>query len=150
VDQPRLENYPPENSQPESSQAPRGSPRSYWELQDAEDSTALIRPNPRQIAPQRDPVSLGAGEVTSASPIRAPEDYVSPFRRPAFEAPAAPVNQESFEAPQLPVRTYDPSDATSVASRNSVPIRDAALIRSRTLRQAIPAKRDSSWYTIQP
>jgi hypothetical protein len=147
VDQPRLENYPPASLQPEPDQAPNESPRSYWELQDADDSTALIRPSVRQIAPQRDPVSLGG---TGATPIRAPEDYVSPFRRPTVEAPTTPVTQETFEAPPLPTRSYDSSDATSVANRISVPIRDAGLIRSRSTRQAIPAKRDSTWYTIQP
>lgn len=157
VDQPRIEsNRPAEsnyNSPVESDQAPP----SYWKLQEAEDSTALSRPsNAPALATNRDPVSLQQQRtLTDARPIEAPTDYVSPFRKPSVD-PQAPSNRprwmtealESFEAPQLPARSDD-AGATSVSNRVSIPVRDAALVRGRTVQRQLTPRasivRDSNW-----
>jgi hypothetical protein len=157
VDQPSLQGFTPSessyreeepNRQPSEPSQP--SPKSFWELQDAEDSTAMIRIDPQpQAEPSSDPFSLTTPEFTGASPIRAPEDYISPFRRQTIEAPTPPVTRDKFEAPQLPARTIDPADVTSVSTRIAVPVREAALVRDR-VKKPVQRKRDSTWYTIQP
>ncbi len=157
VDQPSLQGFTPsessyrqEETNREPSEPSQPSPKSFWELQDAEDSTAMIRIQPQpQAEPAPDPFSLRTPEFTGASPIRAPEDYISPFRKQTIEAPTAPVTGDKFEAPQLPARTIDPSDVTSVSTRIAVPVREAALVRDR-VQKPVPLKRDSTWYTIQP
>jgi len=158
VDQPQLESFTPsensyrqetdatggESSEPSESSQP--STRSFWELQNPDDSTAMIRPN---LQPQADPVSLSTHESTGASPIRAPEDYVSPFRKQTVETPTPPIRRDEFEAPPLPARTIGPDDVTSAPRRIAVPVREAALVRVRS-QKPVPQKRDSTWYPIQP
>lgn len=156
VDQPTLNGVKPSESsyrennlQSEPTQRP--APKSFWELQDANNSTAMIRTRPQPQAHQarENPFSRRTPEFTGAAPIRAPEDYSSPFRRETIGTPAAPVTRE-LEAPPLPpAQQINPADVTSVSSRSSVSVREAALVRERTHRPAQP-KRDSTWYTIQP
>jgi hypothetical protein len=127
------------------------TPRSYWQLQDAEDSTAMIRPNSRPTDSGRDPARESDSDYTSVEPIQAPDDYISPFRRRSTPIPAAtPVIRQTIEAPPLPSRTQDTSDMTSASVRTSVPARSAALQRDRVQRRPAEPKRDSTWYTIQP
>ena len=175
VDQPRIENRPsltpPGNATPPppptlTPSTTKSAPESYWQLQDADNSTAMIRSRTlpvetRPMAPptisaptMNDPVSLTTErQLDPVRPIRTHEDYVSPFRRPSFQTPQPSVsaNEElQLEAPPLPARSiYDPSDATSVSNRVSVPFREAGLVRSRTqTRRPKPAKRDNTWNSI--
>jgi hypothetical protein len=157
VNQPSLNGFTPSESsyreeeiQREPGESSQSPPKSFWELQNADDSTAMIRTNPQpQSQPASNPFSLRTPEFTGASPIRAPEDYISPFRKQTIEAPTPSVTGDKFEAPQLPARPIDPSDMTSVSTRIAVPVREAALVRSRA-QKPVQQKRDSTWYTIQP
>jgi hypothetical protein len=169
MDAPRLENRPPTGGNPAGSDPTGGStneptsnpsfpestsepPRSYWQLQNAEDSTALIRP-PAPRTP-RDPVSLSSGstEGAVAKPIPAPDDYVSPFdNRPMRPSPPASIKGDTFAAPPLPERSYEASDATSVSHRAHVPVREARLIREPVRRpRPQPLQRDTTWTAIGP
>ena len=159
VDQPSLQNYPPSENgfrdelKQESIESSNEPPPSYWRLQGAEDSTAMIRPPANRQADNRrapvsqSPVSQSAGQFTGADPIEAPSEYVSPFRQRRIEAP---VIRPTIEAPPLPARTLERSDATSVSNRWSVPVREAALVRVRAVQQPAAPKRDSTWYPIEP
>jgi hypothetical protein len=110
----------------------------------------------RPMAPpaMKDPVSLTTErQLEPVRPIRTYEDYVSPFRRPSYQTPqpsTSAADELKLEAPPLPTRSnYDPSDATSVSNRVSVPVREAALVRSRTqVRRPKPTKRDNTWNSI--
>jgi hypothetical protein len=161
IDARRESTEPAESTDADNSAEPTGSsaapPRSYWQLQGAEDSTAMIRPSaPRPIEYVSDPLVANA---PGAAPLQAPSGYVAPFPKPANEAPATavPQPQTDFDAPPLPARAYDPSEVTSIPNRTDIQVREAALVRARSYRPAPtyrpapkPVKRDSSWYTIQP
>lgn len=132
MDQPRLESQsPPSNGNGVGNGNSNGSsesaPSNYWQLQNAEDSTAMIRREP--IAPR--------GRV---EPIAAPEDYVSPFRSrsaPAATTPQPPAG--TFQAPPLPERTsIEPAELTAVSTRVQAQ-------KPVTVRQT---KRDSTWYPV--
>ncbi|MDA8746103.1 hypothetical protein N9N28_15875 [Rubripirellula amarantea] len=175
IDQPRLESYRREESsyaprnetsyrneldrEPREYEAPasepdysREKPKSYWELQDADDSTAMSRPQSRYGAIRPDFQNRQTTETSSFTgiePIRAlDDDEPSPFRR-SLDLPAA---RSTFEAPALPTRSLD-RDATSVSTRQSVPVREAAMT-SRTY-PPLPApkarsvvrepERDNTW-----
>jgi hypothetical protein len=168
VDEPRIESNRPAETDIKIEPPRTNSGGSYWKLQEADDSTALI---PRQDearndlkAPANDPVSLSPNDYTDATPIQAPDDYVSPFRKELMEAAKAegkPVwsnesrlPRPSLEAPPLPARSdFDAPDATSVSNRQSVPVRDAGLVRGRTTPRAVakptPVKRDSEWNPVR-
>jgi hypothetical protein len=159
VGQPRLENYPPANGGTSGSSSEGGTsgdatdsaPKSYWQLPNADDSTALIRPREQRYTTDSDPVSLSGGASlggANAEPIAAPEDYVSPFRSRQLQLPAAA--SDSFEAPPLPTHSNSPLDGSSVANRRVVPVREAALLRTPSARTPAPIQRDSDWYPIQP
>lgn len=175
VDQPRLEaNRQSESSyreeyrrsdedrdQPQpSTDRSEDAPKSYWQLQNADDSTALIRPETRRSRdrqPQSDPMAVqNIPTFTGVEPIRGPEE-ASPWDR----REATPVNRPYLQAPPLPPsRAYDTSDATRASTRSSLPVREAALVReplpqtqpyrARVARPVTEPERDSRWYTIQP
>ncbi|MEE2935678.1 MAG: hypothetical protein VYA84_06740 [Planctomycetota bacterium] len=123
------------------------APSNYWELQNADDSTAMIRPR-SNYSMNSQSQSLG-GRV---EPIAAPEDYSSPFRGrsgaassiPAITPP--PVESKQFEAPPLPARSpIGPTELTSVSIR--------APVTNRVQRRATPRRdkpRDSTWYPVNP
>ncbi len=132
---------------PSSGGASGAAPSNYWELQNADDSTAMIRPR-SSYSMTSDPQSLG-GRV---EPIAAPEDYSSPFRgrsSPATSIPSIPpppVESKTFEAPPLPARSpLGPTELTSVSTR--VPV--AVSVRQPAApRRTKP--RDSTWYSVEP
>ncbi|TWU47908.1 hypothetical protein [Rubripirellula reticaptiva] len=158
---------------PTETQPREAAPKSYWQLQDADDSTAMIRAEtqpratataPRFSAP-RDPASLTLPSFTAAEPIRAPGNEPSPFE--SLDATRSGVSRANFEAPPLPpARSYPPADANSASSRSKwqgTPAREVALVRNETTRNenavrpaaAAPKpkaepKRDSRWFTVQP
>ncbi len=155
LDQPRLEMYRPSEPAvqptlpPVSTQPREAAPKSYWQLQDADNSTAMTR-----AEPSRDPISLSVPSFTAAEPIRAPEFEPSPFATPSKPA-------TSFDAPPLPAaRSYNPADANSASVRSTgsgTPVREAALVRQQPARpepvrqQSAPEpQRDSRWFTVQP
>lgn len=109
------------------------SPSNYWELQNAEDSTAMIQPRANRGLPS-DPNSLTSGGV---EPIAAPDDYISPFRSRS----APPVTQPqagTMQAPPLPARsTYDPGELTAVSTRSSKPYRAAATQAANSIQRSV-------------
>ncbi|MGB0598650.1 MAG: hypothetical protein ACPGLY_18335 [Rubripirellula sp.] len=130
-----------------SGDASGAAPSNYWELQNADDSTAMIRPR-SSYSMNSDPQSLG-GRV---EPIAAPEDYSSPFRGrsgPASSIPSIPpppVESKQFEAPPLPARSpIGPTELTSVSTRAPV---TGSVRQPATPRRNKP--RDSTWYPVNP
>ncbi len=144
LQQPELRNRPSssdngyQSEQPESdaresdkSESQRPKTESYWQLQNAEDSTAMIRRSQWDHSP--------------AQPIVAPADYVSPFSRQT-EAPTTPVKRGDFEAPPLPPRSYDSVDKSHDSNWVSAPVREVSTASPRTYRQtARPIERDTTW-----
>ncbi|MGI9474934.1 MAG: hypothetical protein ACR2NZ_25610 [Rubripirellula sp.] len=132
VGQPSLNKAPTEETSTGASEKTNDRPPSYWQLQNAEDSTAMI-PNRTTQPTHSDPASLSGG-YGLAQPIRAPADYVAPFGRapnttmapvtPAPPASSNPFPQASPSTPALPAPSYDPSDLTSVSHRISSPARN--------------------------
>ena len=109
-------------------QPPSQSSPTHWQLQNPEDSTALIRPKssePRGDTTGSAPATttqqiLENENFTSAEPIEAPADYVVPYRRHTYQAPRTmPVNVQDYGTAGQPHsnRTYDASDLTSVSTR---------------------------------
>ncbi len=135
LDQPALMNRPPINGNfqddVESNDSVTPKPEPYWQLQDAEDSTAMIRPSEVVQNP--------------AQPIYAPEDYVSPFRqRPQTQA--TPVNRSAYEDPQLPRSTVDSSDPETTSNWVSAPVREVSTATRRSYRPAVrQIQRDTTW-----
>ncbi|MGB7324185.1 MAG: hypothetical protein WBD31_04900, partial [Rubripirellula sp.] len=168
-----LDPQPSAAPEPTETQPREPASKSYWQLQDADDSTAMIRtetqpraaaeaPNfsaPRFAAP-RDPVSLTPPSFTAAEPIRAPSNEPSPFE--SLDAVRSGVSRANFEAPPLPpARSYPPADANSASSRSTwqgTPAREVALVRNETAVRPVAVKpqakaepkRDSRWFTVQP
>ena len=145
VGQPEILNRPPSfdngyrtQPAPNSSDTNESKPKSYWELQDADDSTAMIR----KPAPTR----------YRAQPIAAPDDYESPFHR-ELESPAMPVNRRSlrdqldFAAPPLPASSKSPVDRSHETNWISAPVREASTTNRRQYRPAVPKpiQRDTTW-----
>ena len=156
VDQPSLNKAPTEETSEEKDTNQTSRPPSYWQLQNAEDSTAMISP---RTAPSNDPASLSGG-YGQAQPIRAPSDYVAPFGRtqtPANTAntPIGPPPSLNTTAPattpSLPRPDYDPSDMTSVSHRQYAPSQFQGR-QSTSGNQAAPAAspqpRDTTWISI--
>lgn len=162
LDPPRLETY----RAPETTPAPTGddwynsdrylapptptptqdeSPKSYWQLQDADDSTAMIRPQPTPARVMTPP------SFTAAEPIRALDGEPSPFevRDAAKATPATP----NFQAPPLPpASNYDPfgNSRADAAPSRPISVREAGLVRKQPAPVAKPAKptaRDARWFS---
>jgi hypothetical protein len=118
--------------------------KSFWELQNSDDSTAMISPSKRYgaIRPDfqtREPRK--APSFTGIRPIRAlEEDEPSPFRSELNQPKPAPT----YDAPPLPPRTAPVGGYTTSVR---VPVREAALTRqSYSAPQPIaPTKRDNTW-----
>jgi hypothetical protein len=136
----------PSTMQPSTQDQP---PKSYWQLQDADDSTAMIRPEP---APR--PV-MTPPSFTAAEPIRGLDSEPSPFElRDAAKASAT----SNFQAPPLPPASqYDPfgDSRAEVRRSRSIPVREAALVRQQPAPAEQPApvaqpvakpQRDSRWF----
>ncbi|TWU59777.1 hypothetical protein Poly51_00490 [Rubripirellula tenax] len=160
---PATPDYTPEPTSPPVSTQPReAAPKSYWQLQDADNSTAMIRPNPRPEVAPSDPISLSAPSFTAAEPIHAPEHEQSPFENRPTQSSG--VSRANFDAPPLPpARNYSPADANSASSRSAwsgTPVREVALVRGETAAKPVAPQlkpqpkpeppRDSRWFTVQP
>ena len=172
--QPSLNKTPTEASPTEAKspfEAKSDRPPSYWQLQSAEDSTAMI-PRSTDQAPQPDPVSL-SGNDGAAQPIRAPADYVAPFGRPPLSstngtqavpnnttvspANVAPLPSSSPNGapPRLPKPSYDPSDLTSASYFGGTPAQDVSLRYDRrpdgraTQPRPFNKPRDTTWISIE-
>ncbi len=179
-DQPQY-NDPSEPIAPEQTETkPReAAPKSFWQLQEADDSTAMIRresqtqqpvslPPPPTSTRPRDPISLTAPSFTAAEPIHAPEvagagGYEpSPFENRDTENRG--ISRANFEAPPLPP-AHQPSatDVNSASSRSSwsgTPAREVALVRGEMPLNQAPSRskpqpkpqpaRDARWFTVQP
>lgn len=159
VDQPSLNKAPTGEASEEKDTNQTSRPPSYWQLQNAEDSTAMISP---RTSPSNDPASLSGG-YGQAQPIRAPSDYVAPFGSPQTPAntattPIAPPPNLNSTAPTTPARTpslpspdYDPSDMTSVSHRQYGQSQFQSG-RNTTGIQTAPAAsqqaRDTTWISI--
>ncbi len=131
---------------------PKPAPKSFWQLQDSDDSTAMIRPEstPRPV--------MTPPSFTAAEPIRALDPEPSPFElRDAAKASPATSN---FQAPPLPpATTYDPfgNSRADVRPTRPIPVREAALVREQSKPVAPPApiepspikptQRDARWFT---
>lgn len=170
VDQPQLNNgaapsLPPQNSPPARNDA---SP-SQWQLQNPEDSTALIRPRsstardtqpsePTETSssprPSWSPQDLIENHnFTRAEPIEAPDDYVAPYRRQTFQTPrTTPVTNKdlgTIDSPNVD-RSYGAADLTSISAR--VPQATATPNRGTSTRFSHPPirqPRDSSWTPVR-
>lgn len=142
LQQPEIRNRPPSTesrSRSEQQDSDRMQPKSYWELQDGDDSTAMIRHLQTNGSP--------------AQPIHAPEDYVSPFGRET-QSSAKPVKHNTLETPQLPARSYKSVEKPQDSNWVSAPIREASSSTRRAYRPAprptsrstaSPIKRDTTW-----
>lgn len=149
VDQPTLRNRQPADTngdrrESEETREPADSPpKSYWELQNAEDSTAMIRS------------TRGAGMV--AQPIPAPDGFVSPsesrLNRPSPLHTPKPADggERSFEAPPLPPRSLDAVDRGPESNWVTAPVREASAIgrrpadRTPAHPEPQPIPRDTTW-----
>lgn len=178
VNQPSLDgtsvpSIPPSNISPPAStlQPPSESGSPQWQLQNADDSTALIRPRPRessQSSRQEDnPPSLqgimDSDNFTRAEPIEAPADYVAPFRRQTRYLPlTTPVNLQGSSELTQP-RSGSESGASNLTSISArVPGSQMGDTRSssnrfitqpagqRFVSQPHGQTRDSSWTAVQP
>jgi hypothetical protein len=145
LDQPELRNRPATNqngsgqeSETEQGESDHRKPESYWKLQNADDSTAMIRDSqPTQY---------------QAQPIIAPDDYVSPYRRQP-QSPTTPVTSRSpdirriLEAPPLPARSFDSVEKSQDLNWVSAPVREASAVRPSQNRRPLPKpiQRDTSW-----
>lgn len=121
------------------------APKSYWQLQDADDSTAMIRPEPTPARVMTPP------SFTAAEPIRALDSEPSPFElRDAAKAVPATSN---FQAPPLPpASNFDPftGGRAGVTPSRSIPVREAGLVRQQPApiaKPAAPPQRDARWFT---
>ena len=146
LNQPELRNRPPASQNgytPEPPQLDNNGPaapkvKSYWELQDADDSTAMIRTETNR---------------SPATPIHAPDDYVSPLKRPS-ESTITPVLRQSLEVPPLPPRTFESAEKSSGGHWVGAPVREASITRQPSYRplpvQSVPApiKRDTTWTPV--
>ena len=140
LNQPELRNRPQSNGngngndEPKDSEADesdRPKTESYWRLQNAQDSTAMIRSQPSAQRP--------------AEPIHAPDDYVSPYQR-RYESPASTDRFEDFDAPELPSRSFDSADPSYDANWVSTPVREASVsTRPSYRRTPRPIERDTTW-----
>jgi len=166
MQQPRLESQSPAsggngngngngNGSNGASQGGAGSneqPSNYWQLQNADDSTAMIRRSPSSPSASRYAPS-NYGSITNpqaprgqVEPIAAPEEYVSPFRSRSAPAATAQPQPGSFQAPPLPPRsTTDPTELTAVSTR--VPA--ARMPATAPTRRVAPIKRDSTWLPVR-
>lgn len=130
---------------------PKEGTPSYWESKEVEDSTASLPPT--KSSPLRQPAETTRFEdarYTNLPPIPAPDHYRSPLRRRDAQGPIVTSEiGQALEAPPLPPRVPDPADATSVSTRISVAVRDAAMTtRVRTIRPPLPARDRSGWRTV--
>ncbi len=146
---------------PQPDAAPNAKPsESYWDLKDAANSTVQQSRPPQQPLP--DPTSITSQSPVSAAngvaPIRAPEDYRSPFDNqtrapiPRTQSPAllpsTQPNDRLQAPPLLPRRQSSPADkwsrpfnsddanVTSVSTPVSVHVRDAAMTHNRKFQPA--------------
>lgn len=128
--------------------------KSFWELQNGEDSTAMISPSQRYGAVRPNfkerefearyleaRGKLKAPSFTGIRPIRAlDEDEPSPFRREL----SRPKTSPTYDAPQLPARTAPVGGYTTSAR---VPVREVAMTRRAysVSKPLAPVKRDNTW-----
>lgn len=149
VDQPELRNRQPSNGNgngsrngyddryPSPQSEEDSTPKSYWELQDAQDSTAMIRSS-RPESP------------AAAQPIPAPPDYLPPALE-RFSAPASSERQHPLEAPPLPPRSRESLDQAPDSNWVSAPIREASAKSPdpRSLSRPAPLERDTTWTPVR-
>jgi hypothetical protein len=126
----------------ESEPSTEPAPSNYWKLQNAEDSTAMVRPR-SSYSMAGDPQSFRGG----VDPIAAPDNYQSPFRNRAAPVAAPPdmSSPQSFQAPPLPRHSpTDPAELTAVSARQPM-VNQAPAPQPPAAR---PMKRDSTWYPV--
>ena len=172
VERPSLNSSPPVLPPPSP---PAGNPETtsptQWQLQNPEDSTALIRPrgtpspsfensevdnpsSPTQRPPSLPPSITDNENFTRAEPIEAPDDYQAPYRRHSFQTPrTTPVTRQQMETSSQPNhrRSYEASDLTSVSSRT--PVSRSSSSRSsegRWIQQPTSTVRDTTWTSVRP
>jgi hypothetical protein len=163
VNQPRLENNSAPSLPPGNTTSPPSGPVSpQWQLQNADDSTALIRPQATESRSFQDdeenPPSLqrlmGNDNFTRAEPIEAPADYVAPYRRQTFQTPrTTPVTHQGPDTSAAPSfgRDLEASNLTSISSR--VPAMQAdrhGHSSGRFIRQPLVGPRDNTWTPVRP
>lgn len=169
VERPSLNNPPP--VLPPAS-PPQGDPETtsptQWQLQNPEDSTALIRPrgtpstdfgdsgvgNPSeegQRTPTLPPSLIDNENFTRAEPIEAHDDYEAPYQRQTFRTPrTTPVTQQRTETSLPNPRPYDASELTSVSSRTPASRTSASPSGGRWIRQPSSTVRDTTWTSVRP
>ena len=143
VDRPEILNRPPSNGSqsqpaPNETDSEPNKPKSYWELQNAEDSTAMIRNS-----------NLNRYR---AEPITAPDEYDSPFRR-QLESQTTPVNSRDlreradFSAPPLPANSKSSIEPAYDTNWISAPVREASSLQRTQYRSRMPKpiQRDMTW-----
>lgn len=164
VDSRRESTDPAPTTQPEQQEEEDTKPNSFWQLQNPADSTAMIRrPSTETRETSSNPFN---SQPAAATPIQAPNDYVAPFSKSQTAAPTTSQSivqpKPTLQAPPLPPRTktYAPSEFTRSYDRDTIQVREAALVRSRNVQPTPaprrtrvapqPVKRDTTWYTIKP
>ncbi|TWU20240.1 hypothetical protein Pla52o_47550 [Novipirellula galeiformis] len=108
-----------------------------WQLQNPADSSVFgsnsTEASDRMITANEKSEQSNLG-YSSAHPIQAPPNYVSPFRRQTLEVQPQPTEREQpLTAPPLPPSSEQPINASNrERSRYAIPLREAALVRERT------------------